>query len=254
MIRRGMFLPTVRGTSNMPTRNFLYRTQYEINNRIRILIPKVGDVLDNEDNYYNAVNTLTAMPVDFIVQLEGLGIDFTEINDYELFLLMFEGLKGQDTGLIFDGLDLKSFTLDENKENGQIFLVDKKSGIMIDRFVQNQIAAALRKIHHLTKNRRMPANKEAKSYMIRRAKEKAKRRKNKTEDSYLESLITAMVNTEQYKYNFEETRELSIYQFNESVLQIIKKIKYDQQMHGVYFGTVDVDKLSQDDLNWLVHK
>ena len=47
---------------------------------------------------------------------------------------------------------------------------------------------------------------------------------------------------------------LSIYQFNESVQQIIKKVDYDNIMHGVYSGTVDVKKISQTDLNWLIHK
>ena len=49
-------------------------------------------------------------------------------------------------------------------------------------------------------------------------------------------------------------RELSIYQFNESVRQIIKKIDYDNKMHGIYAGTVSAKDLSQDDWNWLTHK
>ena len=63
-----------------------------------------------------------------------------------------------------------------------------------------------------------------------------------------------MVNTEQYKYGYESTRDLSIYQFNESVRQIIKKVDYDNRMYGVYSGTVSAKDLSQDDLNWLTHK
>ena len=76
----------------------------------------------------------------------------------------------------------------------------------------------------------------------------------RTADSQLEELIVALVNTEQYHYGFEGTRELSIYQFNESVRQVIKKIDYDNKMHGIYAGTVSAKDLSQDDLNWLTHK
>ena len=90
--------------------------------------------------------------------------------------------------------------------------------------------------------------------MLRRAKEKMLRNKNRKQESQLESLIIAMVNTEQYKYDFEGTRELSIYQFNESVRQVIKKVDYDNRMYGVYAGTINVKELSQDDLNWLTHK
>lgn len=238
----------------MTTNSLLYKTQYEVNDDIKILVPKVGDILDNEDTYYSLINILTAMPVDMLVLLDEVGVDFTKINEYDLFLLMFDGIKGQDTSLIFGDLDLGKFVLDKDNESNEMFLVDVENNIAIDRFVQARIAAILRKIHHLTKNQKVPANEEARRYMIRRAKQKAKRNKNLSKDSYLESLIIAMVNTEQYKYSFEETRNLSIYQFNESVLQTMKKVRYSQQMQGVYAGTIDADKLSQDDLNWLVHK
>ena len=112
----------------------------------------------------------------------------------------------------------------------------------------------MRKIHHLERNNRKPANGEAKEYMIKRARDKMRRNKSRTTDSQLEELIVAMVNTEQFHYGFEGTLELSIYQFNESVRQIIKKIDYDNKMYGVYAGTVSAKDLSQDDLNWLTHK
>ena len=90
--------------------------------------------------------------------------------------------------------------------------------------------------------------------MLEKARKKLNRSKNRPRDSQLEPLIVAMVNTEQYKYNYEETRDISIYQFNESVQQIIHKIDYDNKVHGIYAGTVDSKNISRDDLNWLIHK
>lgn len=238
----------------MPTQNLLYQREYPINDSIRIIIPTVGEIIDNEDAYYGLVSVLTAMPIDLMVQLDDAGIDFTSINEYELFLLLFDGLKSQDTSLIFGDLDLSKFQMAINEQNGKVVLLDAERDIKIDRVIHGQIAGVLRKIHHLEKNNRKPANKEAKKFMLERARVKQMRRKNRREDSQLESLIIAMVNTEQYKYDFEGTRELSIYQFNESVRQIIKKVDYDNKMYGVYAGTVNAKDLSQDDLNWLTHK
>lgn len=238
----------------MPTQNLLYKKQYPINDSISIVIPSVGQILDNEDGYYGLVSILTATPVDLMVQLDDAGIDFTSINEYELFLLMFDGLKSQNTSLVFGDLDLSKFKMAVNEQNGNIVLFDEEHDITIDRAIHSQIAGVLRKIHHLEKNRRKPANIEAKEYMLKRARDKMKRHRNRKEASQLESLIIAMVNTEQYKYDFEGTRELSIYQFNESVRQVIKKVDYDNRMYGVYAGTVNVKDLSQDDLNWLTHK
>lgn len=238
----------------MSTLNLLYKRQYAINDAIKIVIPSVGEIIDNEDDYYSIITILTAMPIDLMVPLDDAGIDFTEINEYELFLLMSAGLKTQDTRLVFGDLDFSKFEIAVNQQNGNIVLYDAENDIVIDRAIHSKIAGVLRKIHHLEKNRRKPANKEAKEYMLKRARDKMRRNKNRKQESQLEPLIIAMVNAEQYKYDFEGTRELSIYQFNESVRQIIKKVDYDNRMYGVYTGTINAKELSQDDLNWLTHK
>lgn len=238
----------------MATRNLLYKRSYAINDSIHIYIPTVGEIIEDEDNYYSLVSVLTAMPIDMMVQLDDAGIDFTTINDYELFLLTFAGIREHDTSLIFGDLDLSKFKMAVSKQNGNVLLVDEENDIKIDRAIHSQIAGSLRLIHHLKKNIHKPANPEAREFILKRARDKMRRRQNRTEASQLESLIIAMVNTEQYKYDFEGTKELSIYQFNESVRQVIKKVDYDNRMYGVYTGTVNAKELSQDDLNWLIHK
>lgn len=238
----------------MPTLNLLYQKKIDINDSISVSIPTVGEIIADEDAYYGLVSVLTAMPIDMMVQLDDAGIDYTQINEYDLFLLMFEGLKTQDTSLVLGDLDFSKFHMAVNKQNGHIILLDEENDIRIDRAIHGKIAAALRKIHHLERDRRKPANEEAKRYMLERARTKMKRRKNKQEDSHIESLIVAMVNTEQYKYNFESTLQLSIFQFNECVRQIIKKIDYDNRMRGIYAGTLSAKDLKPDDLNWLTNK
>ena len=64
----------------MSVQHLLYCNSYTVNDSIHISIPTVGQVLDNEDSYYNLVSAITAMPIDFMVQLDDLGIDFTTIN------------------------------------------------------------------------------------------------------------------------------------------------------------------------------
>lgn len=210
--------------------------------------------MEDEDSYFKAIQFITAQPIDFMVQLDDIGIDFSKINEWDLFLLLLPALSDMDTHLILDGINLKDFKPMVEEATGNVVLYDSKHEILIDKKTHAKIATVIRKIHHLEVNRRKPGNEEARKYMLERARIKAKRRKNRQETSELESLIVAMVNTEQYKYNFESTLSLSIFQFNESVRQVIKKIDYDNRMHGVYAGTINPKELSQDDLNWLVHK
>ena len=149
----------------MPTKNTLYKKQLAINDSISIVIPTVGAIIDDEDTYYNLVSILTAMPIDFMVLLDDAGIDFTTINAYQMFLMLFKSIQSKDTSLIFGDLDMSKFEMAVNEQNGQIVLLDKEHDIVIDRAIHGQIAGVLRKIHHLEKNRRKPANDEAKKYI-----------------------------------------------------------------------------------------
>ena len=138
-----------------------------------------------------------------------------------------------------------------NQQNNNIVLRDELNDITIDRSVYGMISNTLRKIHSLERDRRKPANEEAKKFMLERARKKLRRSKNKYHDSQLESFIISLVNTEQFKYDFEGTRELSIYQFNVSVRQIIKKTDYEHLMFGVYSGSISAKDVKNDDLIWL---
>ena len=232
----------------------LYARSYPINDKISVAIPSVGEILEDETAYYGMVSAVTSTPSDFMVQLDDIGIDFSKITSYELFLMLFRGLQESDTRLIFGDLDLSGFKTAVNEQNNQIVLLDQENDIVIDRVIHHQICEILRKINHLEKNDKHPGNEEARKYMLERARIKQQRARRKKPKSQLEEMIIAMVNTEQYKYDYEGTLGLTIYQFNSSVYQIIRKINYDNTMIGCYAGTVNIKELSQDDLNWLSTK
>ena len=238
----------------MATRNFLYKSEIVINDFVSIRIPTVGEIIECEDAYYSLVQLLTAMPIDMMVFLDDAGVDFSSINDYDLFIMMFGAIKQCDTSLVFGDLDLSPFELALDEATGRAVMLDPKTERKFDRTLQVNIAEALRKIHHLEKNNRKPGNEEARKYMIERARKKMNRNRKRNHDSQLEDLIVAMVNTEQYKYDFGGTLELSIYQFNESVRQITHKQNYSNLMFGIYSGSIDPKTINQDDMNWLKHK
>ena len=233
---------------------YLYARSFPINDYISITIPTVGQIWDNEAEYYGLITSIIATPSDFMVQLDDIGIDFSSISSFELFLLLFNGIRSTDTSLVFGDLDLSGFKTAINEKNGKVVLVDQDKDIVIDRAIHDQIRRVIRKINHLEKSDKNPGNEEAKKYMIERARIKQKRAARRPHKSQLEDLIIAMVNTEQYKYGYEETRDLTIYQFHASVYQIIRKINYDNTMIGCYAGTINAKELSQDRLNWLTSK
>lgn len=232
----------------------LYKSEIPINNHISVRIPTLREIVNKQDDYYTLVNILTAMPIDMMVELDDLGIDFTEIDDYDLFLMFFKSLENLDMSLVLTGVDVSKFELAYNEDINMYVMVDRENDIVIDRIIHHDIAACIRKINQMKKDKRKPGNEEAKKYLIERARIKANRRKRKPQESQLEQLIIAMVNTEQFKYNLDSVLDLTIFQFNECVRQIVKKTDYDNRMIGVFAGTVDASKLKSEELNWLTHK
>lgn len=222
---------------------------------LSVYIPTVGEILSADDReYYQMVTTLTSTPYDLMVQLDDMGIDYEQITDFELFMLLFQSLQNKDLSLIFPGLNPTLLKPAKNKENDQVVLWDSVTGIVIDELIYNEICDALRKIHFTEKPKYKAGNNEAKKFLIERTRLKQKRQAKKPYRSFLEDLVVAMVNTEEFKYNYQETLDLTIYQFNASVRQIQRKINYNHVMSGCYFGTVDIKKIDQRELNWLTQE
>lgn len=231
--------------------NILYATEYKINDYISIKIPLVGDIVGNEDDYYGNVSLIVSTPYDMMVQLDDVGIDFTTINEWDLFCLLFKELQTRDTSLIFGDLDLKGFEIAINKQNNNVVLWNNSTGAVIDRSIHHQICTFLRKLLYLEKNEKKPGNEEARKYMIERARVRLKRKARRATQSQLENYIISLVNTSEFPYNYESVLGLTIYQFYASLHQIVKKVKFDNLMIGCYAGTVNMKEIDQKELNWI---
>lgn len=219
---------------------------------LSIRIPTVGEILENEQHYYSLISSLTATPFQYMVQLDDMGIDFTKITEYELFMMLFPLLSQGDIGILFGDTDLSDITMCKNNQNDMFVLHSKKNNITIDEFAYNQIADVIRKINCLKKDNRKPGNDEAKEFRIKLERKKQKRNSNKPYEPYLEKLVIALVNRPEFKYNYKTVEDLTIYQFNQSFEQIKTSINFDNTMIGVYAGTIDTSKLKDRScLSWL---
>ena len=75
--------------------------------------------------------------------------------------------------------------------------------------------------------------------------------KNNGDDSILLPLVSAMVNSAEFKYNAQELVNIGIYQFMDSVQRIQLIRSSDALLKGIYGGMLDVKSLNKEDLNWL---
>ena len=229
------------------------KKDYKINDYISVHVPTLGEIFDfGQREYMGIVSSLVATPYEAMVMLDDMGIDFTTIDEWFVFELMFSyfASKYKKIKIIFGDLDLSLFESAIKPETGDKILYDFEHGYTIDRLAQQQISSVLREILVFPKNDKNPGNEVTKKHLLAKERKRIRRAAEK-DGNQLEDLMLALVNTPEYKYNFDESMNLTLYQFNARVKQVQKKISFDHRMNGIYAGTVDVSKIDRNDLTWI---
>lgn len=234
-------------------KSLLKLSSVEVVPRLTVRIPTVGEILEDEFHYYNIVSSLTAVPFQYMVQLDDMGIDYTAITEYELFSMLFLGYAQSDLSILFGDLDVSDFkyqTIDN-----RMVIISNKNDIVIDEYVYNKLADTIRKINLFDKVNSKPGNEHMKKYLLEKERKKLKRNAKKPKEAYLEKLVIALVNTSDFPYDYETCMDISIYKFNQSFKQIQHRITFDNTMLGIYSGTVDTSKMiNKDALSWISTK
>lgn len=223
------------------------------NTKLSIRIPTVGEILDDEFTYYNIISSLTATPYQYMVQLDDMGVDFTTITDYQLFVMLFSIYARSDLSMVFGNLNTSNF---EIRQNGSLqYLYDPDNNLEINEKIYYDIVSTIRKINLLERVNYKPGNESARKYLLEKERKKQKRSAAKKQVPYLEKLVIALVNTSEFPYDYDSCMDLSIYKLHQSFKQIQHKIAFDNTMVGIYAGTVDTSKLSNKDiLSWIPSK
>lgn len=234
-------------------KSLLKLSSVDILPNLSIRIPTVEEILKDEFSYYSIINSLTASPFQYMVQLDNIGIDFTTISDYQLFMMLFTVYTKSDLSIIFGDLNVSDFVV-QKRQYGDV-LYSHNNKIEINEEIYHDIVNTIRKINLLEKVNYKPGNESARKYLLEKERKKQKRNANKKQEPYLEKLVISLVNTCEFKYDYDSCMDLSIYKFNQSFKQIQHKIAFDNTMIGVYAGTVDTSKLSNKDvLSWIPNK
>lgn len=223
---------------------------YIINDKIKISQPTIGEIVDfGEAQYFSVIHTITAIPSDMKSQLWDLGIDWMEIEDFELFMMLAPTLPVERTKLLFGDLDFTKFKVYKNRENGDILLADLESGVKIDKLIYLRIVNYLRKVHNITPKIERAANKTTKQILIDEDRLRIQTNKDKPFKSYLLPLISSV--KVRMGYTKDYVRNEGFVEFFDDVsrLQIIHNA--DHLLAGCYAGTIDMKKINKQELNWL---
>ena len=128
-------------------KSLLNATSVDIVPNLSIRIPTVGEILEDEDKYYGIVSSLTATPFQYMVQLDDMGIDYTQITDYQLFMMLFPMYAKSDLSIVFGDLDTSDFDVYINQQDDTKFIYSPKNNIIIDELIYNDLTDTIRKIN-----------------------------------------------------------------------------------------------------------
>lgn len=220
-----------------------------INDEITVFQPTIREIiLHDESEYYSAVQTLCSTSSNMKYSLYTMGIDWEQINDWEMAIMLWPTLPQTKTQLIFRDLDLSKLKPFENKQNGNIVLRDPNTEIVIDEAIYLHIVEYLRKVHGLTRAHDKASTKFAHEMAIEMDKEEMEKNKNKENKSFLYPLISSLKARQGYTKQY--VLDMQIFEMMDEMnrLQII--VQADAALQGSYSGMIDTKKMDKSIFDW----
>lgn len=242
----------------------LYRgDDYVMPNGIVIHCPTLGDICEyGEKEYLGMVSLFTSTVIDRCAQLDDMGIDYTQISNFEMFFMFKDlltvnggtkdGLSTISTKVIFGNLDFSEFKLATVNEK---YCLVNNDGIILDESSFETMTAYLRKIHGMPEPLyKKVTNEFAKKQLIEDARNDADFQRKmaafKGEHSQYQPLISALVNHPSFKYNWHTVWDISVYAFFDSLKRIQIIDNANHLYTGLYSGCIEYKNVKKD-LDWL---
>ena len=217
----------------------------QITDKILMKVPTLGQICEfGDNNYFSFVQTFTATPMDenMIVFLTDIGIDFNNISNFELFMLLTRIMpKGSE--LLFDNIDF--FKFEPKTTDDEIPYLENSDGVIINEGIYNLMLANMRAINNvpipkITKVKDDPVQKQMAIEDARNQLESRKRKAMfKPSGSALMPIVSSMVNSAGFKHNEKTVFDMNIYAFWDSVNRISAIKNADNLYRGLYSGWLD---------------
>lgn len=248
--------------------SLLGKKEYKLTDNLIIHIPLVSEIrncFEDELKYFQLVSIFTSTPCDAMVELDDAGIDYTTVSEYWLFIMKFSMLLNSPQrvdfkhwNMIFPYLNLEDLSLKIQDDIATV--VNKANNVIIDERIYLKLADLLRQMLNISKNMeyyKVPEE-ETRRYIIDRQRLKNKRqlerssRQGETMSSSLDGVILLLVNNNNFKYNFETVKNLTIYDLYACLKQIYTDREVDGIMSGYWSGNVDLKKIDNSKLNRII--
>ena len=242
----------------------LYRgDDYVMPNGVVIHCPTLGNICDyGEKEYLSMISLFTSTTIDRCAQLDDMGIDYTQITNFDMFIIFLqmltadgeikEGIQTIATRILFGDLDFSKFKIAQSDKG--VCLVGENNIILHENDFE-AITAYLRKMNGMPEPLyKTVKNEFAKRQLIDDARNDAEFQRKlaafKGEHSQYQPLISALVNHPSFKYNWHTVWDISVYAFFDSLKRIQIIDNANHLYTGLYSGCIEYKNIKKD-LDWL---
>lgn len=237
----------------------------KINDYITVHQPTLREIVDfGAGEFMKTVHTLCSIPSDMKSFLyDDLHIDYSKISDFEYFGLISRPLTSNDTKLLFgeelDFSKMKYATVkSENKSYIGIPIIENDELIdfikVMDEETYDILMKHLRGMFNITPKVEKYANSFTMKVLLKKSRQKREQSKFKKDDGAIfMPLIITLVNTEEFKYGYNEVYDLTITQFMASAEQVPHKKYAESLINASMSGFVDMSKMKnrKEAMNWM---
>lgn len=213
--------------------------------------PTIGEVEEHgEMAFFSVFSTLCAIPSELKSELWDKGIDWTKIDDFDLFIMLSRTYTPKDTSIIIPGINFSELE-PMMSSNNELLLASKDFSTIITQqdyiLMIEYIREFLGIIPKVEKNIN---DKYTKMALIDEDRHKKKKQEGKPYTPLLHPMIISLVNTEEFPYDYSTVFDITINQLTKSYLQIQKKKQVNALMQGWFSGFIDTSKIKSKELNW----
>lgn len=187
------------------------------------------------------------------VQLDDLGLDYMQIEDFQLFMMLCQSLTPDRTKPLLGDLDLtkfKPYSLGETEEvvlaNGEVD--EDGNPIIINEIIYDILITYIRKMHNFKKQVDKAGNAITRKILIDEDRKNAERNKDKPYKSFLVPLVSSLQGRQ--GYTREYICNMGLYEFMNQINRVQIIVQADAALGGMYSGFVDTKKMDKTVLDW----
>lgn len=221
---------------------------------ITLLQPTIGEIANyNEAEYFSMAQTLTATPSSMKVALDDMKLDYMQVEDFQLFMMLCQSMTPDKTKPLLGDLDLTKFKPYQRPDSEEVVLangeVDENGKpIIINQIIYDILTTYIRKMHGFKKQVDKAGNAITRKILIDEDRKAAQRNKDKPYKSFLRTVISSVKCRMGYDMGY--IKNMGIYELMDDLNRLNIIIQADAALGACYSGFCDTKRMDKTVLDW----